>query len=227
MYADASLVKANASSFGLVPSGMTVAEFQERATAENGLFVLTETIVDDDGEKREEVRHFQDPKGQLPLNPVDTDARWRTSSSKRPAELCYQNNVIVDLGGFIVSRGVTHASLGEWKAIPQLLEWLPIHPVSLTVDAGYSTGELRQLLEDRGIKAYIPLRPIQENTLVGPNGFVYQGDHLICPQGKELHRRGFNEKEQRYIYTARREDCQAYPIKDDCLRLDRNAGTCR
>ncbi|MCE2502263.1 MAG: transposase [Dehalococcoidia bacterium] len=49
MYADASLVKANASSFEMVPSGMTVAEFQELAIEENGLFVLTETSVDDDG----------------------------------------------------------------------------------------------------------------------------------------------------------------------------------
>ena len=31
MYADASLVKANTSSFEMVPSGMTVAEFQELA----------------------------------------------------------------------------------------------------------------------------------------------------------------------------------------------------
>ena len=62
----------------------------------------------------EEVRYFQGRKGRLPLNPVDTDARWGTGSSKRPAELCYQDNVIVDLGGFIVARGVTHASQGEW-----------------------------------------------------------------------------------------------------------------
>ncbi|GEM_PF-7000549 len=115
----------------------------------------------------------------------------------------------MDLGGFIVARGVTHASQGEGKAIPQLHEKLPMHPVSLTTDTGYSAGELRQLLEDRGIKAYIPLRPIQENNVEGPGDFSYQDDRLVCPQGKELHGRGFNEKEQRYTYTARREDCQA------------------
>ena len=217
MYADASLVKANASSFGLVSSGMTVAEFEELAVEENGLFVLTETGTSEFGVDSEEVRYFQDPKGKLPLNPVDTDARWRTGSSKRPAELCYQDNVIVDLGGFIVARGVAHASQGEWKAVPGLLEQLPIHPESLTMDTGYSTGELRQILEDRGTKAYIPLRPVQEDTLVGPGGFVYQGDHLVCPQGKTLHQRGFNKKEQRYMYTARREDCQTCPIKNECL----------
>ena len=217
MYADASLVKANAGSFGLVSSGITVTEFEELTVEENGLFVLTETGASQSRVDSEEVRYFQDSKGRLPLNPVDTDARWRTSSSKRPAELCYQDNVIVDLGGFIVARGVTHASQGEWKAVPRLLEQVPIHPVSLTMDTGYSTGELRQILEDRGTKAYIPLRPVQEDTLVGPGRFMYQGDRLICPRGKTLHRRGFNKKEQRYMYTARREDCQACPIKGDCL----------
>ena len=194
MYADASLVKANAGSFGLVSSGITVTEFEELTVEENGLFVLTETGASQSRVDSEEVRYFQDSKGRLPLNPVDTDARWRTSSSKRPAELCYQDNVIVDLGGFIVARGVTHASQGEWKAVPRLLEQVPIHPVSLTMDTGYSTGELRQILEDRGTKAYIPLRPVQEDTLVGPGRFMYQGDRLICPRGKTLHRRGFNKK---------------------------------
>ena len=233
MYADASLVKANASSFGLVPSGMTVAEFQELATEENGLFVLTENSVGDDGVESEEVRYFQDFNGKLPLNPVDTDARWRTSSSKRPAELCYQDNVIVDLGGFILARGVTHASQGEWQAVPQLLEHLAIHTVSLTMDTGYSTGELSQLLEDRGIKAYIPLRPVQEDTLVGSGGFIYQGDHLIFPKGKELHRRGFNQdagSTRRNNVTRTRHGAKtARHVRSKMIvfRLARNAGMCR
>ena len=114
--------------------------------------------------RRRSLRHFQDPERKITVEP----GGYRRSVAhqarpKRPAELCYQDNVIVDLGGFIVARGVTHASQGEWKAIPQLLEQFPIHPVSLTMDTGYSAGELRQLLEDRGIKAYIPLRPIQED----------------------------------------------------------------
>ena len=62
MYADASLVKANASSYGLVSSGMTVAEFEELAVEENGLFVLTETPSGDSGVDSEEVRYFQDQR---------------------------------------------------------------------------------------------------------------------------------------------------------------------
>ena len=41
----------------------------------------------------------------MPLNPVDTDARWRSSPTGKASGLQYQENVIVHLGGFILSRG--------------------------------------------------------------------------------------------------------------------------
>ena len=58
-----SLVKANVSGYGLAPSGMTVAKFKEQAIEENGLFLLTETTVDDDGVEHEDVRFFQSRRG--------------------------------------------------------------------------------------------------------------------------------------------------------------------
>ena len=99
--------------------------------------MITETTVDEDGVEHEEVRHFQKPDGRLPLSPVDTDTRWRTSRRGKPSGLHYQENVMVDLGGFIHSRGVSHAPEGEWKAVPALLEGLPLQPVSLAADTGY------------------------------------------------------------------------------------------
>ena len=57
MYVDAS----NVSGYDLAPSGMSVAEFKERAIEENGLFVLTATTVADDGIEHEEFRYFQQP----------------------------------------------------------------------------------------------------------------------------------------------------------------------
>ena len=76
---DSTLVKANVSGHGLAPSGMTVAEFKEYAIEENGLFMITETTVDEDGAQHETARYFQSPEGRMPLNPVDTDACWRTT----------------------------------------------------------------------------------------------------------------------------------------------------
>ena len=49
MYADSSLVKANVNSHQLSRSGLTVAEFRERAIEENGLFVLNQFKTDEWG----------------------------------------------------------------------------------------------------------------------------------------------------------------------------------
>ena len=62
---------------------------------------------------------------------------------------------------------------------------------------------------------------------MGPGCFIYQGDRLVFPQGRELHRRGFNQKEQRYMYTAQGEDCQACPTKTIARCLDRHTDMCR
>ena len=217
MYVDSSLVKANVSGYGLEPSGMSVAEFKEQAIEENGLFVLTEATVDDDGVEHEEVRYFQSPEGRMPLNPVDTDARWKTTRAGKASGLQHQENVIVDLGGFILSRGVTHASERESKVVAGLLEGLPLLPVSLAGDTGYSDGRLRHLLEEQDITAYIPIHPKQETSMVASGDFVYHGDHLICPQDKTLRRGAYHKRQRSYQYVARQKDCQACPIKDTCL----------
>ena len=216
MYVDSSLVKANVNSHDLSPSGMTVEEFKEQAVQVNGLFVIAETTVDDNGVEHEEARYFQKPDGRLLLSPVDTDARWRTSRPGKPSGLHYQENVIVDLGGFIVSRGVTHASEGEWKAVPDLLERLPLPPISLAGDTGYSVGQLRELLEEQDITAYIPIYPGQETSMVASGDFIHHGDRLICPQGKILRRGAYHKRQRAHLYVARQMDCQACPIKETC-----------
>ena len=216
---DSSLVKANVHSHQLSRSGLTVAEFRERAIKENGLFVLSESGVGENGVEWEETRYFQDSKGFLPLSPVETDACWRTSGPSKSPELNYPDNAIVDRNGFILSRGVTHASEGEWKALPNLLEQLPLQPVSLAADTAYNTGRLRQILEERGITAYIPIHPRQESNMVARGGFEYRGDHLVCPQGKVLKQAAYHRRTDSYQYVARQKDCQACPVKEECLPL--------
>ncbi len=217
MYVDSTLVKANVSGYGLAASGMTVDEFKEQAVEENGLFKIMETTVDRDGAHHERARYFQSPKGKLPLNPVDTDARWRTTRAGRASGLQYQENVIVDRGGFILSRGVTHASERESKAVAALIDKLPLHPVSLAGDSGYSDGRLRQLLEERDIAAYIPIHTRHETSMVSTGEFVYHGDHLVCPEGKILRRGSFHKRSRTYQYVARQKDCQSCPVKETCL----------
>ena len=135
----------------------------------------------------------------------------------QPAFLIYQENVVVDRGGFILVRGVTHASVGKWKVMLELLERLPISPVSLAADTAYSAGQFRQILEERGITAYIPIHPVQENALVSKGDFAYHSDHLECRQGKVLYRSSWLKRDRAYQYIAHQKDCQACPVKDQCL----------
>ena len=50
--------------------------------------------------------------------------------------------------------------------MPRLLEHLPLPPVSLAADTAYNAGRLRQILEERGVTAYIPIHPRQESNMV-------------------------------------------------------------
>lgn len=221
LYVDSSLVQANVGTHGLHTSGKTVDEFRERAVEENELFVLheaTEETPETEGAASDRVRRYQDRQGRLPLlSPVDPDARWRTHSHLRRAVLSYQDNLAVDAHGFIVARTITRSSEAEWKVVPQLLDALPFRPESLAADTGYSAGSLRQELMDRGIAAYIPIHPLQGQSMVGTGAFAYHDDHLVCPEGKPLYRRAFLRKDQIHQYVARQQDCQTCPIKSACL----------
>ena len=121
MYSDSSPVKAPSTmgtiSYRVSRSGMAVDDFQELAFSENDLSALEESTQtstrDETSAEQIQVRYFLDPRGQLPLSPVDTNARWRTTRPGKPSGLNYQENVIVDRSGFILSRGITHASREE------------------------------------------------------------------------------------------------------------------
>jgi len=120
-----------------------------------------------------------EPQGRLPLS------LWRTYGESKRCELRYQENAIVDQGGFIVARSIARPSDGEWKAIRCLLEEASPKPECLTVDSVFSVGELRKHLEERAITAYIPIHPTEEQSTVAQGSFSWKGDHLVRPQGEE------------------------------------------
>ena len=102
----------------------------------------------------------------------------------------------------------------ESRAAPDLLEGLPLQPVSLAGDTGHGEGRLRQLLEEQTIAAYIPIHPRLETSMVFKGDFVRHGDHLVCPQGKNPRRGAYHQRQRAYMYMARQKDCQACPVKE-------------
>ena len=58
-----------------------------------------------------------------------------------------------------------------------LLEHLPIKPVSLSADTPYNAGQLRQILEDRGVTAFIPIHPRQASNMA-PEGALSTGETI-------------------------------------------------
>ena len=136
---------------------------------------------------------------------------WRHPKKDTLAELTW--------AGSSCPRVVTHSSERESKAVSDLLERLPLAPVSLAADTGYSEDSLHELLEKRSITAYIPIHTKQQNSMVAKSDFVYQGDHLVYPQGKVLCRSAFDQRTGTYQYVARKRDRQAAPSRTPVFRL--------
>ena len=82
-----------------------------------------------------------------------------------------------------------------------MLEQLPIQPVSLAANTACNAGRVRQILEERGITACIPIHPRQESNMVTMGGFEYHGDHPVCPQGKILTGATYHRRTASYQYA--------------------------
>ena len=87
-------------------------------------------------------------------------------------------------------------------------------------DTGYSSGENYTMLEERGLKSFIPPHGTYKG---GPDGFEYieEHDHYLCPQGKVipftkvfLDGRSRTKKKE---YRARKHVCIDCPIRSACL----------
>jgi hypothetical protein len=109
------------------------------------------------------------------------------------------------------------------QALQHRLDKYELSMKKVVADAGYSSGEIYQYLENRAITAYIP---IHGTFSVERDGFSYdeKKDAFICSQGKEviftrlyIDRNGYPKK----TYRLSRTICKVCPIREQCL------GKCR
>jgi transposase len=159
-------------------------------------------------------------------SPTDPDSRIAVKPGKA-RNMSYLASVSVDKAqGVIAHVQADYADGKDSQFLISIGESLQkrfkIHQLLLkkvVADAGYSSGENYQYLENRGITPYIP---IHGQFTVEREGFSYdeQKDCFICPQGEKLpvgrlfiDRSGYPKK----TYRLSRTICKACPIREACL----------
>jgi transposase len=229
VYSDSTLLKAHVDESGLSPTRLTIEEFVKTAIKENDVYLepveakvdgVVQSSPPEDKISMVKIKSYQDSKGQLPLSPVDSDARWQAKSKKERAHLCYKDNLLVDDEGFILAEEVTFSTCSDPQVAEKLIETLPTHPASLAADKGYTAGAFRAFLEDNGIKSFIPLPQEPKSEIIPASQFKPQGEVLICPQGKTLKFVGMRQKNQsvQFRYRSRPQDCCDCPLKKKCIK---------
>lgn len=219
-FADSTLVPAAVASAKGPPTSLLADEFLTAADQENGIFSTREVMRCGRSPRRPRRlvrRHFQDSKGQLPLNPTDLDARWRRAGGKF-AILSYRQHILVEDHGFILGERTTHSTDREADPLLELLREAPVRVRILTADTGYSLGMLRRELRARGIESHIPLHTRHIENRRKREGFDLRSPReLICPAGKVLKRSTYYKRDEAWLYAAKVKDCQSCPRRAECL----------
>lgn len=159
-------------------------------------------------------------------SPTDPDARIAVKPGKA-RNMSYLASVSVDKAQGVIAH--MQADLADGKdnqflisiveALQKRFKSYQLPLKKIVADAGYSSGEIYQYLENRHLTPYIP---IHGQFIVEREGFSYdeQKDHFICPQGEKLtmsrlfiDRSGYPKK----TYRLSRTICNQCPIRETCL----------
>jgi transposase len=159
------------------------------------------------------------------VSPIDPDAAPMQSSGGGSAVLGYRDHYVVDGGKarIILSALVTPASITDNTPILDLVDWVctrwKIEPKLAVGDTRYGTVPNIVGLEERGIRAYLPISDFSQRTKYYPAKlFQYDSekDHYICPQGQFLPLTSRRNTEQVILYRAKAKVCNACPLKSQC-----------
>lgn len=157
---------------------------------------------------------------------TDPDARVSVKPGK-PRQLNYLAQISVDTAHHVITQIQSdYADKKDSQCLPSLLqntidnltqESLHIHEV--LCDAGYSSGEALQALEDHNIVGYIPnfgqYKPSRE-------GFTYdkENDRYICSRGIHLPFKKIITTSLGYrmkVYRSSSKDCGPCPLRSVCI----------
>lgn len=157
---------------------------------------------------------------------TDPDARVSVKPGK-PRQLNYTAQVSVDTAHHVITQIQTdHADKRDSQCLPSLvnntinnLSEQGLQVEEVYADAGYSSGEALQSLEEKNITAYIPnfgqYKPSRE-------GFTYdkQNDRYTCSRGVHLPFKKLTTNSLGYkmkVYRSSAKDCGPCPLRSVCI----------
>jgi hypothetical protein len=157
---------------------------------------------------------------------TDPDARISVKPGK-PRQLNYHAQVAVDTAGHVITQiQADYTSKKDSQCLPSLLQNTidNLRENDLSVeeamaDAGYSSGEALQALEDNNVAGYIPnfgqYKPSRE-------GFSYDAanDRYTCSRGVHLPFKKIQTNSLGYkmkVYRSSSKDCGKCPLRSKCI----------
>ncbi len=215
---DGSFIQADANHDSRSPREQLAEAAQVNRTVRQYLRELEEQ----NGEGEPERVHEQDK-----VSTTDPDATFLTTG-KRPAELGYFNNYLVDNAScVIVGVEATAARLSQESAaaramIERFHQREGYYPQSLAADTGYGNGEMLDWLERHSITGHIPVKecPLGKSGLYGVEQFTYRPENnsYVCPEGKQLTYVGINPRNRTHVYASTPKRCRDCSQKAQCTR---------
>jgi transposase len=173
------------------------------------------------GTRKPSYKRITDEKISL----TDPDAAPMRGQGGGSAVLGYRDHYIVDGGKsrIILSALVAPASIMDNTPLLDMLDWTcarwQLEPKIAVGDAKYGTEPNIVGLENRGLKAYLPIPDLtKRNYYYSPGWFQYDAanDQYICPQKQILPLRSRRKTEEKFVYRADAKVCDACRVKDKC-----------
>ncbi len=159
------------------------------------------------------------------ISPTDPHATPMPFPGRGSSVLGYRDHYVVDGGKarIILSALVTPASIMDNTPMLNLTDWVcsrwDIEPEIVVGDAKYGTEQNIVGLERIGIKAFLPIPDLGKRTRFYPPGlFQYdpEDDCYVCPRGHKLGLYSSRKGEEKHVYRANADTCNACPVKAEC-----------
>lgn len=227
LFADSTLIKANASLRSIVPRAearelkYTPKEYVEKVFREN-------PVEEEEGSRAEEKKKAK-VSNQTHTSSTDPEA----GIVARPREglmIAYKGHFTVDSSRVVTALEVSPAQVEDSVMVERMIEAQPVKPEEFCADSHYGVPEVYEGLLKRGIKPVIPRRSPQTRRpragKIPIEAFKYESgrDVFICPEGKELKRVAYERRWRRYHYRARLKDCKGCGRRSECTG-DKSART--